>query len=62
MGLISKLFWLALFLVSTFCFLVLFEHGPRDFSANAQIEFANLRTLTSKKIERKKDDSDKIGH
>jgi hypothetical protein len=39
MALIRSLFWLAVFLVSTFAFTVIFEHGISDFSANADREF-----------------------
>ena len=39
MALIRSLFWLAIFLVSTFAFTVIFEHGVVDFSANADKEF-----------------------
>lgn len=34
MALLRKLFWIATFLISTLCFVVLFEHGPDNFSAN----------------------------
>ena len=61
MGLIRSLFWIALFLGATFVFTVLFEHGPSNFSANAQKEFETLQKLYSAKIEKKKDESDKVG-
>ena len=32
MGLIRGLFWLALFVFFTFCFVVLFNHGTADFA------------------------------
>lgn len=62
MGLIRMLFWVAVFLVSTFCFVVLFDYGPHDFQKNATTEFHQLQAMYNGKIERKKDDSDKIGH
>lgn len=62
MGLIRILFWVAVFLVSTFCFVVLFDHGPHDFQKNATTEFHQLQEMYNGKIERKKDDSDKIAH
>ncbi len=43
MSLIRKLFWLTLFLVATFGFVVLFEHGTDNYLENAQAEFENLR-------------------
>lgn len=62
MSLLRSLFWLALFLVATFAFTVLFEHGPTNFAANAQKELDTLQRLYGAKLERKKDDSDKLGH
>lgn len=38
MALIRSLFWLAIFLASTFAFTVIFEHGVSNFSANAEKE------------------------
>lgn len=61
MAILRKLFWFVLFLASTFCFIVLFEHGPHDFGKNCQVEFDNLQKLVNKKIDRKKDESDKVG-
>jgi hypothetical protein len=61
MGLIRSLFWLALFLAATFAFTVLFEHGPGNFATNAKQEFDNLEKLYNGKVDRKKDESDKIG-
>ena len=39
MALIRTLFWFAVFLVSTFVFTVIFEHGISNFSVNADREF-----------------------
>ena len=61
MALLRSLFWLALFLVATFAFTVLFEHGPRNFVVNAQKEFETLQKYYSSKVERKADESDKVG-
>ena len=36
------IFWVALFLASTFAFTVLFEHGTLDYSTNAQNEWTAL--------------------
>ena len=43
MSLIRSFFWLALFLVATFCFEVLFEHGTVNFSKSAQYELGLLQ-------------------
>ncbi len=59
-ALIRKLFWLALFVVFTFCFVVIFEHGTSNFSQNAQVEIQALQKAFGK-INRPKDTSDKIG-
>ena len=61
MGLLRFLFWAALFLVSTFAFTVLFEHGPSDFAENARKESQTLQMMFETKVERKKDDSDRLG-
>ena len=61
MGLLRSLFWFVLFLAATFAFTVLFEHGPSNFPENAQKEFETLQKLYASKVERKKDESDKIG-
>ena len=59
--LIRKLFWFCLFLVATFCFVVLFEHGTSNYAQSAQEEFEKLRKLVNMQVVRKKDESDKIG-
>ncbi|MEA3187165.1 MAG: hypothetical protein QOD99_995 [Chthoniobacter sp.] len=59
-ALIRKLFWLALFVVFTFCFVVLFDHGTQNFTENAQLEIQELQK-TFGKINRPKDASEKIG-
>lgn len=58
MATIRSLFWFVIFLASTFVFTVLFEHGPKDFKANAKKEIELLKNYV-KKPERKADDSDK---
>lgn len=60
MGLIRTLFWFAVFVISTFAFTVLFEHGPNNFMANAQREFDSIKKFYDQKIERKGDQSDEI--
>jgi hypothetical protein len=51
MALLRGIFWLALFVVLTFCFVVLFEYGPRDFAKGAQQEYARVKTFVIKRTE-----------
>ena len=51
MALLRGLFWLALFLVLTFCFVVVFEYGPRDFANGAKKEYARVKSLVVKRTE-----------
>ncbi len=55
------LFWVALFLLSTLSFVVLFEHGPGNFSKNMGEELNYFKKMYRTEIQHKKDDSDKIG-
>lgn len=59
--LIRKLFWFGLFLVATFSFLVIFEHGTDDFLKNAEQDFKVYKAMATAKPEHKKDESHKIG-
>ena len=45
MALLRSLFWFALFAASTFCFVVLFEHGVTNFGGNAQKEFQSVKAM-----------------
>ena len=45
MALIRSIFWFALFAASTFCFIVLFEHGFSNFGGNAQKEAESLKIV-----------------
>ena len=58
MALLRTIFWVALFLFFTFCFVVLFEYGTSDFSNGFQKEFARLKSFvtnqTAKAAEPKK--------
>ena len=45
MNLIRSIFWIALFVASTFCFIVVFEHGFNNFGANAKKEVQSLKTI-----------------
>jgi hypothetical protein len=51
MALLRGLFWFALFLALTFCFVVLFEYGPRDFAKGAQKEYARVKSFVVKQTE-----------
>lgn len=59
--LLRKLFWLTLFLAATFAFVVLFEHGTQNYVQSAQGEFEKLKGFVNSKVERRKDESDKVG-
>jgi hypothetical protein len=52
MALLRGTFWFGLFFVLTFCFVVLFEYGPRDFTNGAQKEYARIKSLVIKQIEK----------
>jgi hypothetical protein len=45
MGLIRTLFWVALFLFFTFCFIVFFEHGSHDFVPGFKMEFERVKAF-----------------
>lgn len=60
MALIRIAFWGTLFVVSTFAFTVLFEHGPMNYFENARKEKETLTQMLGKKPERKADQSDKL--
>jgi len=57
---IRFVFWTALFLLSTFAFTVLFEHGTTNFGKSWKDEIVAMRTMFGKDIKRKGDDSDKL--
>ena len=59
MGLIRKVFWVAVTLVFTFLFTVLFENGPLDYMKSVERDMKSLKELV-KPIEKKKDQSDKL--
>lgn len=58
---LRKIFWFALFLVATFGFVVLFEHGTQNYPESAQAEFQKWKKLVNTKVTRPKDQSDKVG-
>jgi len=51
MALLRGLFWLVLFIVLTFCFVVLFEYGPHDFATGVQKEYARVKSFVVKQTE-----------
>ena len=51
MALVRGLFWLLLFIVLTFCFVVLFEYGPHDFTNGVQKEYARVKSFVAKQTE-----------
>ena len=51
MALLRGVFWLALFIVLTFCFVVLFEHGPRKFADGAQKEYSRMKSFVEKQTQ-----------
>lgn len=59
MALLRGVFWFVLFLVLTFCFVVLFEYGPRDFVSGAEKEYSRVKSFVVKRTaemeENKKD-------
>jgi hypothetical protein len=57
-ALIRKLFWFAVFLLATFCFIVLFEHGPSNFQENARKVSAELKEMFGTTLKRQPDKSD----
>jgi hypothetical protein len=48
MALLRGLFWFALFVFFTFCFVVLFEYGTHDFTNGFQKEAARVRAFVVK--------------
>ena len=48
MFVLRGLFWLILFIVLAFCFVVLFEYGPRQFGTGCQKEFGRLKSFVVK--------------
>ena len=52
MAILRGLFWVALFLVLAFCFVVLFEYGPRDFGNGVQKEYARVKSFVVKETEK----------
>lgn len=55
MSLLRSLFWIALFAFFTFCFVVLFEYGTRDFKSGFKTEFEKVKTFVSQATQPSKD-------
>ena len=51
MALVRGLFWFVLFILLTFCFVVLFEYGPHDFTNGVQKEYARVKSFVAKQTE-----------
>jgi hypothetical protein len=51
MALLRGLFWFVLFIVLTFCFVVLFQYGPHDFANGVQKEYARAKSFIVKQAE-----------
>jgi hypothetical protein len=52
MPFLRGLFWFALFIVFTFCFVVLFEYGPRDFTNGVQKEYVRVKSFVAKQTDK----------
>ena len=52
MALIRGLFWFALFVFFTFCFVVLFEYGTHDFTNGFQKEFGRIKAFVVKQTDK----------
>jgi len=51
MALLRGLFWLVLFILLTFCFVVLFEYGPHDFANGVRKEYGRVKSFVTKQTE-----------
>jgi len=51
MAVLRGVFWLILFMLFTFCFVVLFEYGPRNFVNGVQKEYARVKSFVVKQAE-----------
>ena len=60
MALIRFAFWGSLFILCTFAWTVLFEHGPMNYVEDAKAEKVRLIEMFGAKVDRKKDGSDKL--
>jgi hypothetical protein len=51
MALLRGVFWFGLFILLTFCFVVLFEYGPRNFANGAQKEYSRIKSFVVKQTQ-----------
>jgi rhamnose utilization protein RhaD (predicted bifunctional aldolase and dehydrogenase) len=51
MALLRGVFWFCLFILLTFCFVVLFEHGLRNFANGAQKEYSRMKSFVVKQTQ-----------
>ncbi len=51
MALLRGIFWFGLFIALTFCFIVLFEHGPQNFVNGAQKEYSRIKSFVVKQTQ-----------
>jgi hypothetical protein len=51
MALLRGVFWFGLFIVLAFCFVVLFEYGPRNFTNGAQKEYSRIKAFVVKQTQ-----------
>ena len=59
MSLLRGLFWLALFIFFTFCFIVLFEHGTHDFQSGFKSEFERAKKFVMEQTNKTPDKAKK---
>jgi hypothetical protein len=55
MFLLRGLLWLVLFVVLAFCFVVLFQYGPHNFTSGFQKEFARVKSFVVKEVHKAKE-------
>lgn len=53
MAVLRGFFWFALFVVFTFCFVVLFEYGPHDFVNGVHKEYSRIKSFVVKHTAKK---------
>jgi hypothetical protein len=51
MALLRGVFWFGVFILLTFCFVVLFDYGPHDFANGVQKEYARVKSFVIKQTE-----------
>ena len=51
MALLRGVLWFVLFIVLTFCFVVMFEYGPRNFANGAQKEYSRMKSFVVKQTQ-----------